>query len=102
LVFFAGERLAAFFDFLAADFLEVFLAAFFAVAFFGGARFTGALRFFGATRGIGIAAASATNGTSIIVTIVVRPKHPPKADNDNEPYDHEAEELKELYDDYNK
>jgi hypothetical protein len=37
-----------------------------------------------------------------IVTIVVRPKHPPKADNDNEPYDHEAEELKELYDDYNK
>jgi hypothetical protein len=37
-----------------------------------------------------------------IVTIVVRPKNPPKADNDNEPYDFWNEELKDLYDKYDK
>ena len=42
--------------------------------------------------------------SDFIITVVVRPKRPPKADNDNinEPYDHSAEELKELYDDYDK
>ena len=65
--------MAALFEFLAAvaDFLAVFLAAFAAAAFFGGvlvgARLARAFPFFGATRGIGIAAASATNGTSITV-----------------------------------
>jgi hypothetical protein len=38
--------------------------------------------------------------TDFIVTIVVRPKNPPKVDNDNEPYHFWNEELKELYDDY--
>jgi hypothetical protein len=37
-----------------------------------------------------------------IVTIIVRPKNPPRADNDDQPYDFWNEELKELYDDYDK
>jgi hypothetical protein len=36
----------------------------------------------------------------LIVTLIVRPKKPPKPDNDNVPYDHWSEELKELLDDY--
>jgi hypothetical protein len=35
-----------------------------------------------------------------IMTIIVRPKKPPKENNDNEPYDFWSEELKELYDRY--
>ena len=37
-----------------------------------------------------------------IMTVIIRPRNPPKADNNNEPYDFWNEELKELYDDYDK
>jgi hypothetical protein len=37
-----------------------------------------------------------------IVTVIVRPKKPPKAANDNGPYDHWSEELKDLFDLYDK
>jgi hypothetical protein len=37
-----------------------------------------------------------------IVTVTVRPKKPPKAENDNLPYDFWSDEIKELYDCYDK
>jgi hypothetical protein len=37
-----------------------------------------------------------------IVTITVRTKNPPKADNENLPYDFWSDELKELLDRYDK
>jgi hypothetical protein len=37
---------------------------------------------------------------NFIITLVVRPKKPPKHDNDNVPYDHWSEEFKELLEDY--
>jgi hypothetical protein len=37
-----------------------------------------------------------------MVTIIVRPKKPPAADNDNQHYDFWNDELKELYDRYDK
>jgi len=40
--------------------------------------------------------------SDFIITVVVRPKNPPKADNDNDLYDFWNEELKDLYDDYDK
>jgi hypothetical protein len=36
------------------------------------------------------------------VTISFRPKNPPKADNDNVVYDFRGEDLKELFDKYDK
>ena len=37
-----------------------------------------------------------------IVTVTVRPKKPPKPDNDNLPYDFWSDELKEFLDRYDK
>jgi hypothetical protein len=37
-----------------------------------------------------------------IVTVTVRPKKPPKADNENLPYDFWSDELKEFLDRYDK
>lgn len=37
-----------------------------------------------------------------VMTIIVRPKEPPKASNDNIGYDFWSDELKELYDRYDK
>ena len=37
-----------------------------------------------------------------IMTIIVRPKMPPKANNDNTDYDFWSDELKDLYDRYDK
>ena len=37
-----------------------------------------------------------------VITLTVRPKKRPKPDNDNAPYDHWSEELKEFFDRYDK
>jgi len=37
-----------------------------------------------------------------VVTVIVRRKKPPKPDNDNLPYDHWSEEMKDLLDKYDK